>query len=136
MTAWFILGTMFFIVTLWLLWGTSFDDYYGINKVGEYHTPVWALLIIYVVYIAPIFGIFAFLLFCILFSMYYNRKPSNIDFPKNSKRAKSQPKNIPNGRLAATDQNPTIILNFTIILIYKYQDNCRAILYIENSSKQ
>ncbi|SIW07382.1 hypothetical protein MCSV2_50030 [Mucispirillum schaedleri ASF457] len=33
--------------------------------------------------------------------------------PKKSYRAKSQPKNIPNGRLAATDQNPTRILNFT-----------------------
>lgn len=79
MTTWLILGTMFFIVTLWLLWGTSFDKYYGKNKVDEYHTPVWALLIIYIIYIAPILGIFAFLLFCILFSVYCNRKPSNID---------------------------------------------------------
>lgn len=79
MTTWLILGTIFFIVTLWLLWGTSFDKYYGKNKVGEYHVPVWVLLIIYFIYITPVFGVLAFLIFCALFTVDYNRKPTVSD---------------------------------------------------------
>ena len=77
--SWIILGLVFLVVTYLSLKGTIIEEYSGRNYVGEYHIPIWVLLVLGLLYIVPVFGIILFIAYNIVFLIYAMRKPSKWD---------------------------------------------------------
>lgn len=72
---WIILGIVFLAVTVWSLKGTTIVEYCYEDKVDEQHIPVWALLIAFVLYCIPLFGIAVFILYHVIFFVLASTKP-------------------------------------------------------------
>lgn len=64
---WIILGLVFLVVTYLSLKGTVFEEYSGKDKVDERYVPMWALLVLGLLYIIPILGIIVFIAYNITF---------------------------------------------------------------------
>lgn len=73
---WIIDGIVLLAVTIWSLKGTTFAEYSNENRVGEFHVPVWVLVIAFVIYCIPYAGFALFILYSIWFLVLAARKPS------------------------------------------------------------
>lgn len=73
--SWIILGLVFLVVTYWSLKDTIIEKYAGRNYVGECHAPVWALLVLGLLYIVPVFGIILFIAYNIVFLIHAMWEP-------------------------------------------------------------
>lgn len=73
--SWIILGLVFLVVTYLSLKGTIIEEYAGRGYVGEYHVPIWVLLVLGLLYIVPLFGIIMFIAYNIAFLIHALWKP-------------------------------------------------------------
>lgn len=62
-------------MTIWSLKGTTFAEYHNKNRIGEFHVPVWALVIAFVIYCIPYAGFILFIPYSIWFLVLAARKP-------------------------------------------------------------
>lgn len=72
---WIILGIVFLLLTCWSMIGTTFTYYIGRKPQYTVRVRVWHLLILFIIYIIPIFGIIAFLTYVIWFIIWTCAKP-------------------------------------------------------------
>ena len=72
---WVILSIVFLLVTLWLLKGTTFYSYFGEYEHSEWNMPLWAVLLMWLFFMIPYFGVILFIFWIIWFIIWSNVKP-------------------------------------------------------------
>lgn len=70
-----VLRIVFFLITFWMLKGTTFTSYYGKQAGNRFNMPLWALFIIYLLFMIPYIGVFFFIGWIIWFFIWSFTKP-------------------------------------------------------------
>lgn len=68
---------VFLVLTIWLIKGATFTEYYGKIKSSEYKIPVWLAIIAFIVYCIPFINIVVFVWFFIWFCVRAAKKPQH-----------------------------------------------------------
>lgn len=71
----FILTLVFLVLTIWLIKGATFVEYYSRTRDSEYKVPFWAAIIAFIVYSVPLMNIFVFIGFFIWFCIKAAKEP-------------------------------------------------------------